>query len=233
MDNETVFGTMNMNDDIQLPNGAELVDGIFQQVLRPAACSKNRPALFLDRDGCVVVEAHYLHKVEDVQLIDGAAHVIGQANALDIAVVFVTNQAGIGYGYFEWPDFFQVQEEILSQLTASGAHVDGVFACPYHAKGNPPYNHPNHPFRKPNPGMLEAAAKKLNLDQDKSWIFGDRAGDLGAGFNAGLRGGIQVATGHGLRKGEKEGSLALASAEFEVLTMPSLAQVPELINLFS
>lgn len=220
-----------MNDTLQMPPGARLVDHVFHQTLRPAPSGTPRPALFLDRDGCVVVEAHYLHKVEDAKLIEGAGPVIARANERGIAVVFVTNQAGVGYGYFGWPDFFNVQEKIIGDLEKEGAYVDGVYACPFHVKGKPPYNDADHPARKPNPGMLMAAARELNLDLGASWIVGDRAGDVGAGLNAGLRGGVQVETGHGSREGEREGSLALASDEYKVLTAASLADVAELIDL--
>ncbi len=222
-----------MNDKIQFPDGAELVDGVFHQILRPGKIASRRPALFLDRDGCVVVEAHYLHKVEDVQLIEGASDVIARANALNIAVVFVTNQAGIGYGYFGWPDFLLVQNKILCELANGGARVDGVYACPYHGKGKPPYDRPAHPFRKPNPGMLISAAAELNLDLGRSWIVGDRAGDLEAGLNAGLAGGVQVATGHGTRQGEREAALNLNSKNYLALAANSIAGSAELIDLFS
>jgi len=221
-----------MNNDGQIPEGAELLNGVFQQTIRPAG-SKSRPALFLDRDGCVVVEAHYLHKVEDVHLIEGAANVIARANNLNIAVVIVTNQAGIGYGYFTWDDFYQVQQELISQLAKADAYLDGVFACPFHVKGKPPYQHPDHPSRKPNPGMLIAASESLNLDLGHSWIVGDRTGDLGAGVNANLAGGIHVATGHGSQEGEREDSLALATDNFQALATASIADVPELIDLFT
>ena len=221
-----------MNNDTQIPEGAELVNGVFHQTLKPVR-SESRPALFLDRDGCVVIETHYLHKVEDVQLIDGAASVIARANGLNLAVVIVTNQAGIGCGYFTWDDFYQVQQELNSQLEKAGAHLDGVFACPFHVKGKPPFQHPNHPSRKPNPGMLIAAAASLNLDLKRSWIVGDRTGDLGAGFNANLAGGIHVASGHGSQEGEREAALALASDNFQALATTSIADVPKLIDLFA
>ncbi|MBC8269732.1 MAG: HAD-IIIA family hydrolase [Rhodospirillaceae bacterium] len=222
-----------MNDKMILPEGATFVDGVFHQNLRPEKTSKPRPALFLDRDGCVVLEAHYLHKVKDVDVIVGAADVIARANALEIAVVFVTNQAGVGYGYFGWPDFFQVQNEILGQLAKQGAQVDGVYACPFHEKGKPPYDHPDHPARKPNPGMLMSAAEELNLDLGRSWIIGDRAGDLEAGLNAGLAGGVHVATGHGRREGEREAALALNAKNFQALAANSIADIKQLIGLFS
>jgi len=218
-----------MNDKVHLPGGAKLVDGVFHQILVPENTNNRRAALFLDRDGCVVVEAHYLHEVEKVQLINGAVDVIARANALNVAVVFVTNQAGIGYGYFGWPEFLLVQNKIMSELAAFGAHVDGVFACPFHAKGRPPYEHPDHPSRKPNPGMLLAAADGLNLDLGRSWIIGDRAGDLEAGLNAGLAGGLQVATGHGLREGEREAALALNSNDFRALAADSIADAMEIL----
>ncbi len=219
-----------MSEDSPLPPGARLVDGVYHQVLRPPG-DEARPALFLDRDGCVVVEAHYLHKVEDVKLIEGVTEVIAEANARGVAVVFVTNQAGVGYGYFGWPDFFLVQERILSDLAEGGARVDGVYACPFHAKGRPPYQHPDHPARKPNPGMLLAAAEELNLDLERSWIVGDRAGDIGAGLNAGLAGGVQVATGHGTKEGERENALALARDGYRVAAVPSLAQAADVVDL--
>ena len=131
---------MNNTNDPFLPEGAVFDDGVLTQVRRPLQGAGKRPALFLDRDGAVVIEAHYLHKVEDVELIPGAAATIAAANKNGIPVIFVTNQAGIGYGYFGWPDFFAVQERILSDLAAEGAFVDAVYACPFHEKGKPPYD---------------------------------------------------------------------------------------------
>ena len=221
-----------MNSKAKIPEGAKLVKGVFHQICKPAN-SECRPALFLDRDGCVVIETHYLHKVEDVKLIDGAASVIAQANNSNIPVIIVTNQAGIGHGYFTWNDFYQVQKEINSQLAEAGAYFDGVFACPFHVKGKVPFRHPNHPSRKPNPGMLNAAARSLNLDLKRSWIVGDRKGDLAAGLNANLAGGIHVASGYGSQKGEREASLALAAHNFKALATSSIAEVPKLIDLFN
>jgi len=217
--------------DQALPDSAAFDDGVLTQVLRPYGGSSKRPALFLDRDGAIVVEAHYLHKVEDVALIPGAAATIAAANANGIPVIFVTNQAGIGYGYFDWPDFFAVQEQIFSDLAAEGAFVDAVYACPFHEKGKPPYDHADHPARKPNPGMLLKAARDMNIDLGQSWIVGDRAGDLAAGKRAGIKGGVHVLTGHGGRTGEHEQALALADSDYRALAAASIADVPTLIDL--
>ncbi len=222
---------MTTDNTTSLPPEAAFEDGIFTQVLRPYDGLDKRPALFLDRDGAVVIEAHYLHKVEDVELIPGAAATIAAANAKSIPVIFVTNQAGVGYGYFGWPDFVAVQDRIFADLAALGAVVDGVYACPFHEKGKPPYDHEDHPSRKPNPGMLLAAARQMNIDLNQSWIVGDRAGDLGAGKNAGLAGGVHVLTGHGSRDGEHQEALALGDRNYRALGAPSIADVPGLIDI--
>ena len=82
------------------PIGAQFTDGVWTQALSARAATENRPALFLDRDGVVVEEAHYLHNVEDVLLTPNAAQTVKAANDRNIPVILVTNQAGVGYGYF-------------------------------------------------------------------------------------------------------------------------------------
>ncbi len=210
----------------KLPDGAAIdTSGIWVQNLSNYTKTANRAALFLDRDGVVVVGVDYLHKAEDTSLVPGAAKIIAAANAANVAVVIVTNQAGIAYGYYGWPEFASVQQRMLEQLAKSGAHVDGVFACPFHAEGKPPYNHPDHPSRKPNPGMILCAEKTMGLKLGNSWIVGDRAGDLEAGKRAGLCGGTHVLSGHGAEEGERAAALALDSGEFKALTAPSIAEV--------
>ncbi|WP_343562188.1 D-glycero-alpha-D-manno-heptose-1,7-bisphosphate 7-phosphatase [Kiloniella sp. b19] len=154
------------------------------------------PALFLDRDGVVVEEVNYLSSPEDVALEAGVASQIAEANAAGIPVVLVTNQSGLARGYFEWADFAAVQERLHALLTAQGARLDMVLACPYHRDGQR-FVHANHPFRKPNPGMLLEAAGTLQLDLEKSVMVGDSLSDIQAAFNAGLRTAAHVLTGHG------------------------------------
>jgi len=222
---------MTTDSNLPLPHGAAFEGGVYTQILRPLNNDNKRPALFLDRDGAVVVEAHYLHKVEDVELIPGAAATIAAANAKEIPVILVTNQAGVGYGYFGWPEFVAVQDRIMSDLAANGAFIDGVYACPFHEKGKPPYDQGDHPARKPNPEMLLTAARQMNIDLSRSWIVGDRAGDIGAGKNAHIAGGVHVLTGHGAREGENEEARALADQTYRVHTADSIAEIPDLIDL--
>lgn len=171
--------------------------GVWISVNAASVPATARPALFLDRDGVIVEEPGYLHRAEDVVMIPGAAEVIASANRLGVPVVVITNQAGIGRGYYGWSDFCAVESTIAENLRREGAILDGVFACPYHRNGVEPWKHPDHPARKPRPGMLLAAARLLNIELSRSWIVGDKMVDIEAGFAAGLRGGMQVLTGEG------------------------------------
>ncbi len=191
-----------------------LIDGdqLWREVLPQAI--RGRPALFLDRDGVVVVETDYLCRPQDVALIPGAAEVVAAANRSGIAVVIVTNQAGIGRGKFGWADFAGVQETIASALAAEGARWDAVYACAHHPHADGIYAHPDHPHRKPNPGMILRAAVDLAIDLPTSWLVGDRASDIEAARRAGLAGALHVATGYGAT--ERVEAIALTTAGFEV-----------------
>ena len=154
------------------------------------------PAVFLDRDGTLNAEVGYLHRPEDVVLIPGALEAVARLNAAGIPVLVVTNQAGIGKGRYGWEDFHAVMARIEQLLAAGGAHLDGVYAAPHHPRGQGTYAHPDHPDRKPNPGMLLRAAAEHGLDLGRSWMVGDKELDLQAGRNAGCRVAL-VRTGYG------------------------------------
>jgi D-glycero-D-manno-heptose 1,7-bisphosphate phosphatase len=185
------------------------------------ATARRRRALFLDRDGVIVEEVHYLKRPEDVRLIPGAAAAIAACNRAGLAVVIVTNQAGIGRGLYTWRDFALVQQCIVDALGREGASVDAVLACAYHADGQGGLRVADHGWRKPRPGMILAAADRMGLDLSRAWIVGDRAADLAAGRAAGLAGGTLVETGYGTA--ERGGALALSSGGFAVTFAADLA----------
>ncbi len=224
-----------MNDFPQpktFPHGAVLQGGVWTQAISSKNMTEGKPALFLDRDGVVCVEANYLHKVEDVQLMPSVGEVVKLANQKDVPVILVTNQAGIAYGYFGWDEFVNVQTRLLGDIKSAGGVIDGVFACPFHEKGKPPYGgHPSHPARKPNPGMLYLAAELMGVDLSRSWIVGDRAKDIEAGKNAGLKGGVHVLSGHGSNAGERVGALGISDNNFEVKLADDLASARGIIPL--
>jgi len=187
------------------------------------------PALFLDRDGVVVEEVHFLHRPEDVRLLPGAGETIRRANAAGVHAVLVTNQSGIGRGRYGWDDFAAVQARLQDELAVKGARLDAVLACPFHPDATPPYRHADHPARKPNPGMLLRAADLLQIELARSWIVGDRDVDVAAGKAAGLAGAVHVATGYGAE--HRDRSLALAGPDFEVLPAAGIAEVAGLVQL--
>ena len=143
---------------------------------------------------------------------------IRAANTHGLPVIVVTNQSGVGRGNYGWSDFEAVQAAMLNALATENAFIDAVFACPFHGGGEAPWNIVDHPDRKPGPGMLLRAAGMFPVDLAASWIGGDRAGDMGAGKNAGLAGGLHILSGHGNDAGERAEALALSDTAFQVLT---------------
>lgn len=168
-----------------------------------------RPAIFLDRDGTLNEEVDYLHKPEELVLIPGAARAVAKLNALGIPVAVVTNQSGIGRGYFGFDAFDSVTARMSELLAEAGAHLDAVYVAPHHEMGQGEFAHPDHPERKPNAGMLTRAALDHGLDLSRSWMVGDKESDLEAGRRAGCRVAL-VRTGYGK---SVDGSLADLVAE--------------------
>jgi D-glycero-D-manno-heptose 1,7-bisphosphate phosphatase len=194
-------------------------EDVWCQILAPTA--RGRPALFLDRDGALVEEAQYLSRAENISIIPGAAEVIAAANKQGVPVVVVTNQAGIGRGYYEWADFKTVQDALIAALAAEGADINAVYACAHHPQAQGCFAHADHPARKPNPGMLLQAGSDFGLDLKSSWLVGDKAIDVEAAKRAGIAGALQVATGYGLK--ERQLGAELAGPNFEVRFGDSIA----------
>jgi D-glycero-D-manno-heptose 1,7-bisphosphate phosphatase len=194
-------------------------EGVWCQILHPPV--PGRPALFLDRDGAIVEEIGYLRRIDDIVVIPGAAEVVAAANWRGVPVIMVTNQSGIGRGYYGWTEFKCVQDAIIAALVTEGARIDAVYACAHHPDAKGFLAHPNHPARKPNPGMLLQAAADLALDLKSSWLVGDKAGDIEAAKRAGIAGALQVATGYGAA--ERHFAARLASPTFEVRFGHSIA----------
>ena len=154
-----------------------------------------RSAVFLDRDGTINEEVGYLHRIEDFRLLPGAAEGIRAINRLGFVTVMITNQAGIGRGYYTERDVARLHEHMLATLMALGARIDAVYYCPHHPADQ-------CACRKPAAGLFERAAHDLNLDLSASIAIGDKLSDLTPVKSLGGRT-ILVLTGYGYQELEK------------------------------
>lgn len=146
-------------------------------------------ALFLDRDGVINHDSGYTSDVESFRFIDGIFDVCRAAKKLGYLLIVVTNQAGIGRGYYSEQDFFNLTRWMCDQFEAEGAAISDVYYCPYHSEhGVGDYKKESFD-RKPNPGMLLRAAKKHELDLKRSIMIGDKNSDMQAakGASVGVR----------------------------------------------
>ncbi|MBX9614415.1 MAG: HAD family hydrolase [Caulobacteraceae bacterium] len=147
------------------------------------------PAVFLDRDGVLITDSGYPHLEEHLALIPGAADAVRRLNTQGYLVVIVTNQSGVARGLFSEDQMHAFNALLVRRLAAKGARIGAVYACPFHSEAeDPKWAHPDHPDRKPNPGMILRAIAEHHIDPARSFLIGDRATDLEAARRAGLPG---------------------------------------------
>ncbi|KVH75307.1 HAD family hydrolase [Burkholderia cepacia] len=146
---------------------------------------KNR-ALFLDRDGVINRDDGYVFEVEKFVFLDGIFELARAAKALGYMCVVVTNQAGIGRGYYSEDDFLRLSDWMKGVFATEGAPIDGVYFCPTHPEHGIGRYKVESEFRKPNPGMILAAQHDFDLDLGASLIVGDKESDIRAGLTAGV-----------------------------------------------
>jgi D-glycero-D-manno-heptose 1,7-bisphosphate phosphatase len=148
----------------------------------------SRPAIFLDRDGTIIEHIEYIHEAEKVQLISGAATALKHLKNAGYSLIVITNQPGIGLGYFTKEDFFKTNSEMLKQLRQEGVTLDGVYYSPDHE------GIADSTSRKPATGLVELAVKANSLILEKSFMIGDMTVDLKLAQNLDIPG-ILVRTG--------------------------------------
>lgn len=145
-----------------------------------------RPALFLDRDGVINVDHGYVHMPEAVEFVDGIFEVVAAAKQQGYLVVVVTNQAGIGRGYYTEAHFHVLMDWMTSQFAQRQGKIDAVYFCPYHPEHGIGAYRRESEFRKPAPGMLFQAQRELDIDMERSIFIGDTLTDMTAGRAAGV-----------------------------------------------
>jgi D-glycero-D-manno-heptose 1,7-bisphosphate phosphatase len=163
--------------------------------------STGRPAVFMDRDGCLIEEAGYINHPSRVRMLPRSSAAVARLNRAGIAAVMATNQAGIARDYFSKETLDAVNAEVERQLGGHGARLDALYVCTHHpTAGQPPFRLECE-CRKPKPGLLLRAAAEMCLDLSRSVMIGDKPSDIGAGHAAGLAT-VLVLTGYG--RGEWE-----------------------------
>ncbi len=147
-------------------------------------------AVFFDRDGTIVEDKHYLHRPEEVSLLPGAASALRLLQDAGFKLVIISNQSGVGRGYFTLADVEAVNQRLQRELAAEGVRFEKIYIAP---------EAPDQPSRgrKPSPQFLFDARDDLGLDLTGSYLVGDKLIDLECGWNAGLKYCILVRTGYG------------------------------------
>ncbi|QOP40800.1 D-glycero-beta-D-manno-heptose 1,7-bisphosphate 7-phosphatase [Sulfurimonas marina] len=139
-------------------------------------------ALFLDRDGVINVEKNYLHKIEDVEFVEGIFDLCKYFQEKKYKIIVVTNQSGIARQYYNENDLEKLSLWMVEQFKEQGIEIVQIYYCPHH-----PDISGECDCRKPNPGMLLQAAEEHDIDLKNSIMIGDKERDIEAGFNAGLQ----------------------------------------------
>lgn len=145
-----------------------------------------RPALFLDRDGVINHDSGYTFKAENFKFIDGIFELCRSAKRAGYYIVVITNQAGIGRGYYSEEDFRVLTEWMTDVFDNNGVKIDKVYFCPFHPEFGIGEYKMESPFRKPNPGMILQATQELKINLAESLLVGDKDSDIEAGINAGV-----------------------------------------------
>jgi histidinol-phosphate phosphatase family protein len=184
--------------DIGVPDAYEQAPAFFK------AIGMRRRFVVLDRDGTIIAEREYLSDPAQVELLPNAARGLRRMRELGLGLIIVTNQSGVGRGYFTLQRVVEVHARMLELLKAEGVELDGIYVCPHTPEDN-------CACRKPRTRLLADAARELHFAAESSFVIGDKPCDIDLGRNAGATT-ILVRTGYG-RESEND---AAASSDYIV-----------------
>jgi D-glycero-D-manno-heptose 1,7-bisphosphate phosphatase len=160
-----------------------------------------KPTVFIDRDGTINVDGGYINHPDRFVLYPFAAQAVRLLNLYGYLCVVVTNQSGIGKGFYDIAVMERIHAKMFAYFAKEGARIDGIYCCPHDPNAKIPEYRADCECRKPKTGMLEAAAANLPVDRKRTFIIGDKYSDMKTGFNFGCST-IMVNTGYGL--GERQ-----------------------------
>lgn len=182
---------------------------------------KKNKAIFLDRDGVVNIEKDYVYRIDDFVFIDGVFDACLALNQAGYIIIIMTNQAGIGRGYYTETDFFNLTNWMLSEFKKKSINIEDVYFCPHHAVHGKGKYLTSCECRKPKPGMIIKASVEHKLDLENSFLVGDKLTDIQAGQAAGIGQNFFVRTG----KSIPDEHCTLADGVFNTL--------PDVVNFIS
>ncbi len=166
--------------------------------MRTVPEGKKRPAVFLDRDGVLTEEKGYVVSIENLSIFSYAAECVKTIHQKGYYAIVITNQSGVARGLFSEKNLWEMNDYLMQQIG-----LDAVYYCPHHPEGTVMKYRKKCHCRKPQTGMLRAAQAKFDIDMQKSYMVGDRASDIMAGKNAGIKT-ILLESGYGTARLEKE-----------------------------
>ena len=146
-------------------------------------------AIFLDRDGVINIEKNYLYKIEDFEFVEGTFTNLKQLQESGFKLFIITNQSGVGRGYYTLEDFNKLTEWMLNEFNENNIKISQVELCPHDPSEN-------CKCRKPKTGMIDNILKNYEIDLENSWLIGDKSSDIQCAINAKIRNTIQVKSGH-------------------------------------
>jgi D-glycero-D-manno-heptose 1,7-bisphosphate phosphatase len=176
-----------------------------------------RPRRFvlLDRDGTLMVEKHYLSDPEGVELIPGAAAALRRLAQRGLGLAVITNQSGVGRGYFDLVRLAEIHRRLEQLLAREGVRLDGIFFCPHHPDAG-------CACRKPRTELVERASRLLDFDPSRAFVVGDLPSDVALARALDATS-VLVRTGHGART-EADGE---AAPDHTVADLPAAAALIE------
>lgn len=134
--------------------------------------------VFLDRDGTINVEKHYIYRIEDFEFLPGTIDALRTLQDANYKLIIITNQSGIARGYYTEKDFQMLNEWMLSELAKRGVNIDKVYYCPHHPDAKDERYRISCKCRKPKTGLFLRAAEDYDLDLNGCFAIGDKIRDL-------------------------------------------------------
>jgi D-glycero-D-manno-heptose 1,7-bisphosphate phosphatase len=179
---------------------------------------KSTRALILDRDGVINIDHGFIHRIEQVEFNAGIFELARFAAGIGWPLIVITNQSGIGRGLFEEADYEALTRWMCGRFRAEQAPIARVYHCPYHPEHGLGRYRTEHPWRKPNPGMILQAAADFDLDLARSVLIGDRPSDIEAAVAAGVGTRIRLQPGGAVPGSEMASHVVVTSLD-EALTI--------------